>query len=134
MSHRIRLGPIAVFLAIVAIVLSVMAVLTTATAHADKVMADRFADVTAQRYEIEAEGERLLADFDAQAAQGTIDAASLGLTKTADGYSTRIKRDGYTLTIVLSEPDASGSYEIDEWKITKEWNADDPVQNIWKGD
>ena len=69
-----------------------------------------------------------------EAAKGTIDAASLGLTKTADGYSTRIKRGRYTLTIALSEPDASGSYEIDEWKITKEWNAEDPVQNIWKGD
>ena len=49
MSHKIRLGPIAVFLAIVAIVLSVMAVLSTATTHADRVMAERFAEMTQQR-------------------------------------------------------------------------------------
>ena len=36
--------------------------------------------------------------------------------------------------MALSEPDSQGSYTVDEWKITKQWNADDPFQNIWKGE
>ena len=134
MSHKIRLGPIAVFLAIVAIVLSVMAVLSTATTHADRVMAERFAEMTQQRYALEAEGTKILAAYDRQAADGTIEAESLGLSPVEGGYRAQIEQGGYTLTMALSEPDDGGSYTVDEWKITKQWNADDPFQNIWKGE
>lgn len=134
MSHKIRLGPIAVFLAIVAIVLSVMAVLSTATTHADLVMAERFAEMTQQRYALEEEGTKILAAYDRQAADGTIEAESLGLSPVEGGYRAQIEQGGYTLTMALSEPDDGGSYTVDEWKITKQWNADDPFQNIWKGE
>ncbi len=135
MSHKIRLGPIAVFLAIVAIVLSVMAVLSTATTHADRVMAERFAEMTQQRYALEAEGTKLLAEYDRQAAAGAVEAESLGLSPAeGGGYRTQIEKGGYILTMALSEPDGQGSYTVDEWKITKQWNADDPFQNIWKGE
>jgi len=134
MSHKIRLGPIAVFLAIVAIVLSVMAVLSTATTHADLVMAERFAEMTQQRYALEEEGTKILAAYDRQAADGTIEAESLGLSPVEGGYRAQIEQGGYTLTMALSEPDDGGSYTVDEWKITKQWNAEDPFQNIWKGE
>ena len=121
MSHKIRLGPIAVFLAIVAIVLSVMA--------------ERFAEMTQQRYALEAEGTKILAEYDRQAAAGAVEAESLGLSPAeGGGYRTEIEKGGYILTMALSEPDSQGSYTVDEWKITKQWNADDPFQNIWKGE
>ena len=134
MSHKIRLGPIAVFLAIVAIVLSVMAVLSTATTHADLVMAERFAEMTQKRYALEAEGTKILAEYDSQAAAGAIDAGALGLEQDENGYRAEIEQDGYVLTMALSAPDESGAYTVDEWKITKQWNAADPFQNIWKGE
>ena len=49
MQHKIRLGPIAVFLAVVTVVLTTLAILTTATTNADKVLAERFAEVTQTR-------------------------------------------------------------------------------------
>ena len=55
-------------------------------------------------------------------------------TGKVDELTARLEKDGYTLTIALTEPDASGNYEISEWKITKQWNEDDPLNNIWKGE
>ena len=56
MNHKIRLGPIAIFLAVIAVVLTSLATLTVATSRADMVLAERFAEVTAIRYELNAEG------------------------------------------------------------------------------
>ena len=61
--HKIRLGPIAIFLVVVAIILTTLATLTLATTNADKVMAERFASVTAVRYELEAQGQQFLKDY-----------------------------------------------------------------------
>jgi hypothetical protein len=85
MDHKIRLGPIAIFLTIVAIVLSTLAVLTAATAGADKVMAERFASVTQIRYELESEGEQYLQKIDSLAAEGKLTAEAAGAEKVLSG-------------------------------------------------
>jgi len=124
MNHKLRLGPIAIFLVVVAIILTTLATLTLATTHADKVMAERFASVTSTRYELEAEGQQFLRDYDAQAAAGAV--------TDADREKT-IERDGYTLEIRVSAPDGNGDFEIEKWDLRKNWNADDPFTHIWKG-
>lgn len=124
MNHKLRLGPIAIFLVVVAIILTTLATLTLATTHADKVMAERFASVTSTRYELEAEGQQFLRDYDAQAAAGAV--------TDADREKT-IERDGYTLEIRVSAPDGNGGFEIEKWDLRKNWNADDPFTHIWKG-
>lgn len=134
MNHRIRLGPMAVFLAIVSVVMATLAVLATATSKADNVLAERFAGVTAERYAVAADGEKLMAEFDSQAKAGHIDAKGLGLTKEGDVYRTQIGDQGYALVIALSEPDANGNYTIKEWKITRQWDAADPSKDVWKGE
>ena len=60
MKHRIRLGPIAIFLAVIAAVVATLAMLTFATSRADMALAERFAAVTAIRYELDEEGNRFL--------------------------------------------------------------------------
>ena len=124
MNHKLRLGPIAIFLVVVAIILTTLATLTLATTNADKVMAERFAAVTANRYELEAEGQQFLRDFDEKAAAGTV---------TEQDRQTKIELDSYTLEIRVSEPDANGDYKIEKWDLKKNWKADDPFTHIWKG-
>ncbi len=124
MNHKIRLGPIAVFLVVVAIILTTLAILTLATTNADKVMAERFASVTSLRYELEAEGQQFLRDYDEKVSQGAV---------TDADRTTEIQGTGYTLKIEVSEPDANGSFDIVKWDLEKDWNADDPYQHIWKG-
>lgn len=134
MDHKIRLGPIAIFLTIVAIVLSTLAVLTAATAGADKVMAERFASVTQIRYELESEGEQYLQKIDGLAAEGKLTAEAAGAEKVlSGGLKKTITKSGYTLTIETTDPGESGKYEVTGWKITREWNAEDPFSNIWQG-
>ena len=134
MDHKIRLVPIAIFLTIVAIVLSTLAMLTAATAGADKVMAERFASVTQIRYELESEGEQYLQKADGLAAEGKLTAEAAGAEEMlSGGLKKTITRGGYTLTIELSDPGESGRYEVTGWKITREWNAEDPFSNIWQG-
>ncbi len=124
MNHHMRLGPIAIFLVVVAIILTTLATLTLATTNADKVMAERFAAVTSARYELEAEGQQFLRDFDEQAASGTV---------TSEDRHATLEKSGYTLEIQISAPDANGNYEIEKWDLKKNWKADDPFQHIWKG-
>ena len=124
MNHHMRLGPIAIFLVVVAIILTTLATLTLATTNADKVMAERFAAVTSARYELEAEGQQFLRDFDEQAASGTV---------TSEDRHATLEKSGYTLEIQSSAPDANGNYEIEKWDLKKNWKADDPFQHIWKG-
>ena len=122
--HKIRLGPIAIFLVVVAIVLTTLATLTLATTNADKVMAERFASVTSVRYELEAEGQQFLRDYDEQSSAGTV---------TDNDRIGTFAKDGYTLEIEVSRPDAAGNYNIVSWNLKKDWNADDPFTHVWKG-
>ena len=124
MNHKMRLGPIAIFLVVVAIILTALATLTLATTNADKVMAERFAAVTSARYELEAEGQQFIRDYDELAAAGAV--------TDADRQAT-IEKNGYTLQIRVSQPDGNGNFEIEQWDLKKNWNADDPFTHIWKG-
>ena len=122
MSHRIRLGPIAVFLTVIAIVLVTLATLTVASARADDQLSDRFARVTALRYELTAEGERFLA----QADEGTLPA---GASETADGtWTYEQEKDGYRLTVEV----APETGEVLEFKVTKIWTEEDPFDDLWQ--
>ena len=98
MNHRVRLGPIAIFLMVVAIILTTLAILTISTTNADKVMAERFAAVTSVRYELEAEGQQFLRDVDEQIAEGA-----------APERTATFERSGYTLDIEVSAPAADGT-------------------------
>lgn len=133
MNRKVRLGPVAIFLAVIAVVLSTLAVLTQATSHADLVMAERYAAVTEIRYRLEEEGQRYLMQVDEAEAAGNFSTDAVGADRLDSGNISRvIKDDGYKLTIEITEP-ANGKYEIVKWKISKEWNAEDPFSNIWKG-
>ena len=133
MNHRSRLGPLAIFLTVVAMVITTMALLTAATSNADRAMAGRFASVPQTRYRLEADGERFLSEAAAGADFGDSYAADSSINKTAGGYEFYEELDGYSITVEITEPDAQGQFDILEWKVSKLWNSDDPVNNIWPG-
>ena len=133
MAHKLRLGPIAIFLTVVAIILTTLATLTIATSRADVVLAERFATMTAIRYSLEKDGNEFLYEV----TQKLEDGASLNnisdLKRNSDGlYEYKTERDGYELTICL-EPEGSSSFSIEEWKISKIWNDEELNQDIWLG-
>ncbi len=119
MNHRTRLGPMAIFLAVVVMVITTMAILTIATSNADRTMARRFAAVTQTRYQLEADGERFISE---------------AVNSRSGEYRFYEELNGYSITVEITEPDAGGNYEVTTWKVSKLWNADDPVNDIWQGE
>ena len=124
MNLKVRLGPIAIFLVVVAVILTTLSLLTFATTSADRVMAERFAAVTKIRYELEAEGQKFLKEYDEKVAGGTAAAAD---------RSASFEKDGYTLEVEVSAPDNNGEVQVTRWDLRKDWKAEDPFQNLWKG-
>jgi len=129
MGTKIRLGPIAVFLTIIAAVLASLAMLTVATSRADARLAERYADVTKLRYELEADGSRFVKEAEAfHAGNGQLPEGS---AQTENGLSYTKEKDGYSLEIELA--DIGTGYEITGWKLRKLWVEDDPMEDLWPG-
>ena len=128
MTHKTRLGPLAIFLVIVTMVITTLAVLTVATSNADITMARRFADITQIRYGLEAQGEEFLS-YAAEGVAGSME----GVTATGNGYEYTAEDGGYRLEVAVTAPDDAGRYEVTKWKLTKIWNGEDPMSNIWPG-
>ena len=155
MAHKTRLGPVAVFLTIVAMVITTLALLTVATSNADRVMAGRFASITQTRYELEADGEKFIAAVASGTADGmegvtagplaedteddieiieeTGSAAGAESALSDAAYSFAAEKDGYRLEVEAGAPDADGNVEIIRWKLSRIWNSRDPIENIWQG-
>lgn len=141
MDHKIRLGPIAVFLAVIAAVVATLAILTFATSRADAALAERFAAVTAIRYELDEEGGRFLQAVEEAAEPGDADGMSSpeGKNLSGDisaldgsGWKYYTEKDGYALTVEVV-PAESESWQIRKWKINKLWEGDDPFEDLWLG-
>ena len=136
MSHKLRLGPIAVFLAVIAAVVATLAILTFATSRADAALAERFAAVTAVRYELEEDGNRFLQEAQRQGTGADLsEAGPDGETTDLGGgcWQYYIEKDGYALTVEV-EPDSSGSaYAVTTWRISRLWVGDDPFEDLWLG-
>ena len=153
MNHKIRLGPIAVFLAVIAAVVATLAILTFATSRADAALAERFAAVTAVRYELEEEGNRFLQALGESAGQpsesmpgegqpGGTAALSGSISSFDSGWKYYTEKDGYALTVEVvpaGEEDAADTesavsgWKIKKWKINKLWEVDDPFDDLWPG-
>ncbi len=73
----IRLGPLALLLTVVTICMTVLGILTFATARADLAMAEKLAASTRERYELEAEGQAFLR----QAAEGAKEVGCVHITR-----------------------------------------------------
>lgn len=127
MKHTpIKLGPLALLLAVICICLTTLSLLNYSTAKADDRLAEKFAETVSLRYELEREGQELLS---AVAANGPDESWE----KAEDGTLWRVlEKDGAMLRIGLSG-DASGGYTVVNWTQEKEWEPDTHIANLWTG-
>ncbi len=130
MNSRIKFGPLAVFLVIITLVLSTLAVLTLVTSNADRVLAERYAEVTRIKYSLEEKGNRYLEKLDELLKEGG-DPADAGKLEEKDGiWSHRETEEDYYLLMDFRID--GDSYDLIRWKIEKEWESSDPTDDIWK--
>jgi hypothetical protein len=120
----IKLGPLALLLAVISICLTMLALLTCSTARADRRLAEKFAQTVSTRYALEAEGQELLSSLDAGALSGW--------ERDAEGRCwTVLERDGARLRIGIA-PDGD-DWRIVNWTQEKEWEHDEHITNLWTG-
>ena len=118
MKHvPVKLGPLALLLAVVAICLTILAILSFTTGQADLRLAQRYADTVSERYALEAEGQQYVAIVN-------------------EGKAPESGRDeigALHLDFVLKK-NARGTYDITAWKFIRDWEEDTSLDNIWTGE
>lgn len=124
----IKLGPLALLLAVISICLTTLSILTFTTARADLSLAQKYAQTVRTRYELEARGQTFLGE----AAAG--DPAALADTETdEDGIIWHtIEQDGARLRIGLV-PDGESGYTVAAWRLDREWTQDTSIGKLWNG-
>lgn len=127
MKHTpIKLGPLALLLAVICICLTTLSLLNYSTARADDRLAEKFAETVALRYELESEGQELLAAVAAAGPDGSWERAE-------DGTLWRVlEKDGARLRIGLAPSGADG-YTVINWTQEKDWELDTHIANLWDG-
>ena len=119
MKHiPIRLGPLALLLTVISICLGTLAVLSFSNSGADMRLAKRYSEAVRTRYLLEEDGQKFLDEMN--------DAPIAG-----DIVSRTFEREGYTLVVELK---ADGeSFEVSKWQITKNWEEEPELDNLWQG-
>ena len=140
MNHTpVRLGPLILLLSVICICLTMLSLLSFSAAAADRRLAEKYADTVRVRYELEAEGQELVAGFQeklflsgAVSYSVTAEAMMLPWKRQLDNrYAVVLEKEGCRLRIeVVPSLDES---RIVSWIIEKEWAPDTSIDNLWGG-
>ena len=145
MNHTpVKLGPLALLLTVISICLTILSILSYTTAGADDRLAQRYAQTTSQRYELEVMGQEALAEFPA----GFGESLELGAGSEESGVESdvilseakdlssalwkTIRLDDLTL-VIGAVPEGDGSPRVVAWEMNREWNQDTQINNLWDG-
>ena len=130
----VKLGPLALILAVISICLTTLAILTFTTAGADMRLAERYAGTVKERYALEKEGQEFLAEI-RETVSDPMDLYLIDdLDFTENEDAVKVLRQGdATLTITLREND-EGGIDVVSWKQEKLWEEDDDTLGVWLGE
>lgn len=129
----IRTGALTLLIALTAVCLAVLAVLSFTTAQADLSLAEKSLERFSQDAVLENEGQQWLAQLDAALAAGQ-DAAALGQTGEDSTITVTLTgEEGRTLTIAaLPTPQGPGRYTLTRWQYGQQRDFDTGPQ-LWDG-
>ena len=147
----VRIGPISLFMLVIVICISVMAVLAVSTAKATYTLTERQAEAVENVYENETAAQTLLSLVDKQLATGVTEADRLwGLSNLAERVSTATTQaevwvegdylvaqfvtDGSKYLDIRVEICEDASYRIESWKATTQWpESETESTGLWMG-
>ncbi len=121
----IRLGPLALLLAVISICLTILAILTFTTARADLRLAEKYAETVETRWALEGQGQEYL---------DRLNAGTETVPGTDEDGTIRhdLELNGVVLHIGLA-PDGAGGYRVTSWRLEKTWEQNDTIDNLWSG-
>lgn len=126
----IRLGPLALLLAVISICLTMLAILTFTTARADLRLAEKYAETVSARYALEMQGQAFLREL---SMTDPMDYALEGWERGADGVYREVLGEGETKLHIGFVPDAERGYRVVSWRIEKDWAENDSLGELWDG-
>jgi len=119
----VRLGPLALLLAVISICLTTLAILTFTTARADLRLAEKYAETVKTRYELEKEGQAL------RRTAAESGPAALPGERGEDGETHIVLEKDGTLLRIAFAPDGG----VTEWRHEKTWDQDTDIGRLWPG-
>ena len=125
----IKLGPLALLLAVVSICLTTLAILTFATARADLRLAEKYADTVSTRYALERQGQEFLREL---SETDRADWDLMGWEPDADGVCRESFEQVGTVLEVGFRPRGK-RFEVVSWRIEKTWTEDESIGELWDG-
>ena len=129
MKHvPIRLGPLALLLAVIAICLTTLSILSFTTGQADLRLAQRYADTVTERYALEAEGQRYVAAVNEGTAPGS------GRAEISGALGSLASETGALQLKYTLKKNSRGSYDIMAWKFIRDWEENTDPGNLWNGE
>ena len=130
----IKLGPLALLLAVISICMTTLGILTFTTARADLVMAEKYAATVRNRYELEYQGQSFLRTVGDMLAEGT-NAGDISGTETDETgaiWKTIVQDDSKLVIGILPDPETG--YKVVSWRLLREWSADESMGDLWDGE
>ncbi len=125
----IKLGPLALLLTVISICLTTLSILTFTTAGADERLAARFADTVSERYMLEAEGQKFMAELQkAVRMSGPEAAAPYGTDTDLCRHVLSLGDTTLTIEFTVSGTDVSTK----SWRMVRNWEEDKDL-NFWDG-
>lgn len=123
----IRTGSFAILLAVIAVCMTVLGLLSIAAADADMRISRRHADMIKLRYELEADGQLFLCRVRESVLSGKpLDADKNGIIWK------ELQKDGCTLTIGL-RINKDRSIAVTCWKFSRIWKPEEGSGSLWDG-
>ena len=126
----IKLGPLALLLAVISICLTTLAILTFATAQADLRLAEKYADTVRTRYALERQGQDFLQELSETDPE---DYGLMGWEADAAGIRrTEFEQDSASLRIGF-RTDQNTGFKIVSWRQEMNWTEDESIGTLWDG-
>ena len=128
MKRTVRLGPLALLLTVVAMVVTVLSLLALSTARGDLSTAQRYADSVKLRYSLEIQGQEFL--------QQAVEEPSVlsGLDRDDEGVIWKtFAQDGLSLNIGLQEE--NNGCRVTAWVFARDdWQPEEELGGLWTGE
>ena len=126
----IKLGPLALLLAVISICLTTLAILTFTTARADLRLAEKYAETVRVRYALEQEGQSFLAEL---SETDKADYGLMGWERDAGGVYRQTFENGDSKLRIGFRPGGENGYTLVSWRHEKSWTEDDSLGELWDG-
>ena len=124
----VRLGPLALLLAVISICMTVLGILTYATSRADKNLAGKYAETVRARYSLEISAQEWVSGFLSSPS------APDGETQDDDGVYRREFTDGEGMILRAGvRIGQDGRAVVAEWRYEREGTEDTSIGKLWDG-